>query len=368
MKSKRYLFIVSFIILAVLAVQFANAGFLDKFFGREPELGPVGVDVSLGNSPPFIAKYFLIPLPPLNQPFNPIAGSTTTAYIGFVAQDPNGANDLPTMSGSVAGIVAGGIGAPVNSPSPANSIIRVLNSCTSYDCTTGAPGPPGQFFACDTPQLANQKAYVCDATMTYSDPPSLSTTNANDLWRISIAINDLGAGTGTIAASPSVVSGMPGFANIPNDYLRYNALSAYNIPLGSTISFTALLLTTPNQPAASPIAIENYGNVPLPTTQITGSNLIGANNPTATLSTAAFSASGSTGGAPPSECNVPTTAVQLQAGIAKTIPGVSIPWTSAGAAVDRDTSYYCANQALNTPGILTGTDTQFAGTWTITAS
>ncbi len=362
MISKRFLFLASALVIIIVGAQFANAGWLSNFFGKEPELSPVNVNVGLAtNSPPVIVKFFEPPVP-LNPPFNLIAGTTSPIYVGFVAQDANGASELPGTNGlsTNPGDVNGVIESPFNSMVGTPPIQHLLDFCTAFDCAI-TPVP-----VCDTGSYAIQKAYVCQFTMSYSDPPSTFSTlnpNANDLWKIQLSVRDLPG-----IVSPAVTSGDIGFAAMPQDYLQINGLSAYNIPSTSSISWTSLSMTASNQPAVGPITIENYGNLPLGTTQITASNLNGVINPAARLSASAFSSSGSTGGAPLAECDVPAQAVQLQPGVTVTIPGVNIPYTRQGASIDKDNAYFCAYQPLNTPGILTGSDNSFNGIWTIVAS
>lgn len=359
-KKSKVILIISFISLIILASSFTHAGIFD-IFKKEPSLGPVNVNVNLANSPPTIVKFFTIPsTPPFTQPYNLVAGSTSTAYFAFIAEDLDGANDLPTLSASGAGTsVVGGIGAPPSSVNPL--IVHGITACTSFDCTTGAPGPPGQFFACDPSKLSIQKAYICDVSMTYSDPPSTSTTDANDLWGIGVGIIDNGG-----LQSTTIFSGTPGFDNVPNDYIQINPLSAYNIQVGSTISWSSLSLTSTNQPAAAPITVENYGNTPFTNTEITGSNLIGATNPSASIGIDAFSASGNTGGSPSSECNVPTSATQLQNSIPIQIQNGGLPYSASGATTDKKNIYACAYQSPST--YLTGVDSSFTGVWQVTLS
>ncbi len=363
MNSKRVLFLASTLAIIIISSQFANAGWLSNFFGKEPRLSAVPVTVGVvTNSIPSIVRFFEPPTP-WNPPFDLVMGTTSPVYVGFVAQDTNGANDLPGANGAqiFPGDVNGVIQSPFNSV-VGTAIQPLLDFCTAFDCTTAGNLVP----ACDPSNYAIQKAYICQFTVAYSYPHSTFSTlnpNANDLWKIQLSVRDLQQ-----AVSLPATSGDVGFTTMPQDYLRINGLSAYNIPPSSSISWTGLSMTASNQPAAGPITIENYGNLALGTTQITASNLNGATTPSARLSASAFSASGSTGGASPAECDVPTQAIQLQPGITVTIPGVSIPYTAQGASVDKDNAYFCAYQSLNTPGILTGSDSSFSGTWTIVAS
>lgn len=359
MNRKRLVFFAVIILLTISSIALSRASLLDKILGREPELGPVNVNVGLGNSPPFIVRFFEGP-GAIAPPYNLIAGGISQAYIGLVAQDPNGEADLPTTI-TIGTDINGGIQAPASSVNP--GIIIQTNGCLAFNCATGFGGAPVPYC---TPGAYNlQKAYICGFTMTYSLPPSTfsaATPSINDLWKAQFVIRDLQG-----ALSPAVITGDPGFNNLPADGVRVNALSAANIPVGSSINWVALSLTTPNQAATGPINIQNYGNVPLTTTQVTGANLAGTTSPTASLSISAFSASGNNGGVPPAQCVVPSTATQLTT-TALTIPGVSVPYTASGALVDNDNIYFCAYQTLNTPGILTGTDTSFTGTWQITSA
>jgi hypothetical protein len=350
-------------IFSILLISTVSAGFFGNFFkSNKADLSPVDVDLTLGNSPPEVKRFFLLPIglgSPSQQPFNPIAGAAQTYYLGFVVEDVNGKDDLPqgptlTSSSSVSATIT----APVNSINPL--ITSPINSCSSRDCLD-----PLVSAFCNNPPL--QVAYICQGIFVYSDPPSTfsgASPNANDLWTIEATAHDL-----ALLPSPTVTSGDIGFDTLPDDYVQINTLSAYDLGTAA-IDWTALSITTPNQPATAPIAISNYGNIPLNTLEVTGSDLTGTNpiNPSAILSISAFSASDSTGGTPDASCVVPTTATQLTT-TPITIPGVSIPYTAQGSIIDQDNLYACVYQALNSPGILTGPSSiTYGGIWDLTAT
>lgn len=351
---------ISLVVSCLMLVSFASAGWFNDFFNK-PDLSPVDVGVNLANSPPSIKKFFLPSAlgPTYTQPFtaNPGIG-LGIYYIGAVVEDANGPSDLPQGIGiSSASSLYIEITSPLNSVNP--SITRPTILCDSYLCSDVTLGSN-----CDSP--STQLIYVCGGVFLPQDPPlsySGASPDARDLWAIRAMATDL-------AANPSqvVTSGDTGFDSLPGDYIQINELSAYNLAT-TALNWNSLDINTPNQVASAPLTIENYGNVPLTTIEITGADLTGTNpiNPTARLSVNAFSASGSSGGSPDASCVVPTTATQLQAGNPRTIPGVSVPYTSAGPATDRDQIYVCAYQTISTA--ITGPSSlSYGGTWDVVAS
>jgi hypothetical protein len=360
--------------LLILTLNISSASFFSNFFNKDPELGPVPVTIDLANSPPQIVKFWRVNDVPLltgapfnlpQQPFNLVAQGTTDLNIGFIAEDPDTASDLPNLNlgSSPIGIIGGGIQAPASSVNPSYQL--AINSCTSIDCTTGqTPGgipTTAPFPACDPTKLANQKAYFCTIPAIYYSPPSTSTTVANDLWRIGVTILDISG-----AISPTVTSGIStGFQNTPNDFLRINSLNAANPVSGSSINFPSLSLTIPNQPASAPFIVENLGNTPLPTNTISGMNLIGTINPSASIAVSAFSASGNSGGSTPAQCIVPGSASALIHNSNVLIPNGGVPYTAQGSSIDRKNIFACA---YLTPILSGGTDSQFSATWTVTLS
>jgi hypothetical protein len=354
--GKKLFFVLS---LSILLISVVSAGWFSDMFKKDPSLAPVDVGVNLANSPPEIIKFIDVSAlgPEYAQPFtaNPTLGFGA-AYLAAVVQDRNGLSDL-----------AQGVGiSPFSSiyfevKSPTNSIVpevtRSSISCDSYECNNPLIGS-----SCSNPAI--QRIFVCIIPFLPNDPASSGTSDPRDLWTIQAQAIDLAANPSTI-----INSGDSGFDNLPTDYMQLNELSAYNLA-NTALNWNSLSITTPNQVASAPLTIENFGNVPLTTIQITGSDLLGTNpsNPSAKLSVTAFSASGSNGGSPDAFCVVPSQAVALTTGTV-TVPSVSVPYTGAGAVADRDDIYICARQALNTPGILSGPSSiSYGGTWDIIAS
>jgi hypothetical protein len=362
MKSKRLInYSIVFFSILILSTQFTNAGFFDLF--KKPDLGPVDVNVDLQNSPPIIAQLFEIPAsygqPSFVPPFTLTPASTNNlVYIGILAEDPNGETHLPDMVGApVAGIIGGGIGAPLTSVNP--SLTYAFGSCTSVNCQTGVPIQASPLAVCNNPTL--QKVYVCDVDLPYYAPPSGSQTVPNELWRVSASITDSQGAT-----SPVITSGDPGFTTAPDNYIRINSLTAANPQVGSSFDISGVSLTGTNQPATSPVTLENLGNSPLTTTDVIGFNLIGSNDPTATLDVGIFSVGPTSGGSPPAECDVSGgTAFQLSDGATVNIPGLGIPYTAQGASIDNTNIYTCVNLDITASSALTGTDTSFTSTWQI---
>lgn len=355
MEKKSLLFLSVF---SILMVGSASAGWFSDLF--KPDLSPVDVAVDLENSAPSIKRFFLPSAlgPQYTQPFtgNPGTGFGTF-FIGAVVEDANGPADLAQGTGlSPATSAYFEITAPANSVSP--STIRQVLACDSYACSHPQLGSN-----CDSP--ARQLIYVCAGAFLSIDPPSSysgTSPSANDLWTIRGQAIDLASNPSAIATS-----GQVGFNSLPQDYVQINELSAYNLATTS-LNWDALSITTPNQVANAPLIIENFGNVPLTSVQISGADLTGTNpvNPSAILSVEAFSASGSSGQA---SCDIDSSAAQLQAGVDVEIPGVSIPYTAAGPATDRDQLFVCAFQSLNTPGIISGSPSvSYGGTWDVIAS
>lgn len=348
-------------VFSLMLITSASAGWFGDLFNK-PDLSPVDVGVELDNSPPTIKKFFIPSAlgQEYTQPFtaNPGAGFGVY-YIGAVVEDANGPSDLLQGTGlSPASSAYFEITSPANSVNP--TILRPVVSCDSYNCENPLIGSN-----CDNPE--RQLIYVCGGAFLSSDPASSfsgATPNANDLWVIRAQAIDQSGNP-----SPIVTSGDSGFNSLPGDYVQVNELSAYNLAT-TALNWNSLSVTTPNQVASAPLIIENFGNVPLTTIEITGADLTGTNpiNPSAILSSSAFSVSGSSGGSPDASCQVPTSAVQLTDSTI-TIPGVSVPYTSAGPATDRDQIFFCAYQSLNSPGIISGpSSSTYGGTWDIIAS
>lgn len=357
------LLVASLIIASIFLITFASAGWFSDLFKKDPGLSPVDVGVELANSPPTVKKLFLPSAlgPEYTQPFtgNPGAGFGVF-YIGAVVEDANGPSDLAQGTGLAPGTaMLAQIIAPQTSINP--SITRTIVACDSYSCSNSTLSSN-----CDNPSI--QLIYVCAGPFLTFDPPSsysAASPDLRDLWTIQAAAIDLASNP-----SPTVSTGDVGFDDLLNNSIQINELSAYNLAT-TALNWNSLSVTTPNQPASAPLTIENLGNVELTTIEITGQDLTGTNpsNPSAILSVSAFSASGSSGGSPDASCVVPGTAAQLQNGATVTIPGVSIPFTTAGPSVDRDNVFVCAYQQLNSPGIISGPSSiTYGGTWDITAS
>ncbi len=342
---------------SIFLITFASAGWFSDLFNK-PDLAPVDVGVELDNSSPTIKRFFSPGVlgQEYSQPFtaNPGAGFGAF-YVGIVVEDANGPSDLPQGTGlSPTSSAYFEIAAPVNSISP--SITRPVIFCDSYLCDHPTLGSN-----CDNP--SRQLMYVCGGGFLPSDPASSysgASPNANDLWRIRVATID-------IAGNPSemVTSGDPGFNSLPGDYIQINELSAYNLAT-TALNWNSLNINTPNQVASAPLIVENYGNVPLTTIEITGTDLTGTNpvNPSAVLSVDAFSASGSSGQA---SCDTQSTAAQLRNQVEVAVPGVSIPYTAAGPATDRDEIYVCAFEQLSN-AISGPSSISYGGTWDVVAS
>ncbi len=348
---------VGLIISCFILVSFSSAGWFSDLFNK-PDLSPVQVGVDIENSPPTITKFFSTSSlgPIFAQPYTANPGAGFGAFfVGIVVEDANGPSDLPQGVGiaptSSAYIE---INSPLNSINP--SIVRPVITCDSYLCDH-----PNLGSNCDNP--SRQLMYICGGIFLPQDPASSysgASPNSNDLWTIRAIVTDL-------AGNPSAVvrSGDSGFNSLPGDYVQINELSAYNLAT-TALNWNSLSITTPNQVANAPLIVENYGNVPLTTIEITGADLTGTNpvNPSAILSVEAFSASGSSGAA---SCAAGSTAAQLRAAVAVPIPGVSVPYTSAGPATDRDEIHVCAFQSLNT--MISGpSSSSYGGTWDVVAS
>ncbi|MGV8131301.1 MAG: hypothetical protein ACP5N7_04350 [Candidatus Pacearchaeota archaeon] len=342
---------------SIFLITFTSAGWFSDLFNK-PDLSPVDVGVQLDNSPPTIKRFFSPGSlgQEYTQPFtaNPGAGFGVF-YVGIVVEDANGPSDLPQGTGlAPASSAYFEIAAPVNSINP--SITRPVVLCDSYLCDNPTLGSN-----CDNP--SRQLMYVCAGAFLPSDPASSysgASPNGNDLWRIRVATIDL-------AANPSdmVTSGDAGFNSVPGDYVQINELSAYNLAT-TALNWNSLNINTPNQVASAPLIVENYGNVPLTTIEITGTDLTGTNpvNPSAILSVDAFSASGSSGQA---SCDTQSTAAVLRHQTPVGIPGVSIPYTASGPGTDRDEIYVCAFEQLSN-AISGPSSISYGGTWDVVAS
>ena len=356
MRSNRYIFLVTAIasiILIIITANFANAGILDKIFGKDEGLSPFPTTVSLTSTPPGIVKFY-DPTPPFNGPYQPVVGSQTLAYFAFVADDPDGSAQLPDVPGTN---ILGGLQAPLSSVNP--SLLRVIFSCGSINCQTGGVGGT-PYPECNPARLIYQKAYGCAVSLNPTDPPSTGATPTT-MWRISVLITD------TTGASSAVVNtGDPGFPQ----GVQVNTLSAYSIPVGLT--WNSITTTGTNQLAGAPLTVNNLGNIALPTASITGNNLQGINIPTATMSINAFSGGPNTGGAPPAQCNVAGGSATQLTTTAANIPSAGLQYTASGS--DSRNLYFCIPPILNTPGLLTNPapgpqyDSSYSGSWDITYS
>lgn len=338
-------------------ISFSSAGWFSDFFNK-PDLSPVQVGVDIENSPPTIKRFISTSSlgQTYTQPFTANPGAGFGAFfVGIVVEDANGPSDLPQGVGMTPTSTAYiEITSPTNSVNP--SITRPVILCDSYLCNHPTLGAN-----CDSP--SRQLIYVCGGVFLPQDPASSysgASPNSNDLWKVRAIVSDLAGNP-----SPIVASGDSGFNSLPGDYVQINELSAYNLAT-TALNWNSLSITTPNQVANAPLVVENYGNVPLTTIEITGSDLTGTNpvNPAAILSVDAFSASGDAGQA---SCDVESTARELRAETAVAIPGVNVPYTSAGPAVDRDEIYVCAFQPLNTK-ISGPSSSSYGGTWDVVAS
>ena len=354
MKKRVYLLVASILVISIISAQFADAGFFDIFRKKEPNLAPTNVPINVNVDAPVNPPVNNAPIIKRFIPLGPQSLTNGYALIGFLAEDADGSADLPNAL-TIGTNILGGVRTPVNSITP--NVDYLFNQCSAIDCNN-----PAYTSLCDSTNLINQKLYLCSTILPSHVPPSTSTIDPNSLWKISAIIADNQGAQSAIA-----LSGNPGFTSTPDQFLQINALISYDIATTSSISWPASLSrTASNQQANSPITLTNTGNVPFNSITITGGDLIGTTNPTASLSISAFSASPSFGGVDIlAQCDVPATATQLTVGVT-TILGANIPYTGISGASSN--LYFCAYQSLNTPGILTGTDTSYSGQWTITAS
>jgi hypothetical protein len=220
MLSKKIIFVVGvFLVLGLLVMSFVVGQ-------DDPQLAPFEASVGLSNAPPTIVAFrtTVDDVPTGDGQVTPIAGTTVTAHVTFIVQDPNYDNsgspdELPgidpgnTISvGDVSG--AGNVYVILSAPSDAlvgSGTTRTAGSCVASSCHAGTDSD------CDATTVGEgdgtdfirQVKYTCDVAMEYFDAPGPGTlggapgsvTAGESFWHIEVQIKD------TNGATDSVTSG-----------------------------------------------------------------------------------------------------------------------------------------------------------------
>ena len=203
MKSKKVLGVVlSFLVLSFVMTSFVNAGFGDfvrGLFGGEPSLAPFNATVTIQSLPPTIPKVFNVTdgLPSTVHPVDkvqPQSGIKVTVNVTFLADDANGRDDLPgvTIGDNVPiGLLAGNIDVNIT-----------YDTLTPRFGVTGYVGQDGidrcNYVGCsEISSLCNpatQKVYTCTLinSMDFFYEPTFISPPTNGLWKVGVAIRDIG--------------------------------------------------------------------------------------------------------------------------------------------------------------------------------
>lgn len=250
------------IFLFVLVLSFVNAGWLDKLFGKEPQLAPQNFTVEVGNVAPAIINVQTL------ANFDLEAASPKNITINFTAEDPNGAS---TLDGTTTYVILNRTGEP-------------LRTNTMGDCILiGSAG--------------NQANYSCNVTMWYYDD--------NGQWDINISIAD----DGGLRAENSTES-------FEVNLLRHISLSPPTIDFPTVVQGQTNIISNQNT------TVTNDGNFEVPEDggfSIKSQNLNGTTIITEIIPGDNFNSTGSSGAA-----TVCTGGTQLSTGVAINIPNVDL--------------------------------------------
>ncbi len=337
--------IIGAMILCLLALTLT----ISQYKGK-PNLAPISATVNIASNPiaPTVLD-FANPTGILAGPYNPVQGGLAPTHLSILVEDLNGNQQLPgdstfpiIISGPNSNILSG-IFAPTTAPIPEMS--RNSVECQPIECNS--PEVVGSGLSCNPGRESIQRIYSCSSFLLQSDPPGN--------WRFSMSITDsTGLSSFTLPNLPPI-SGDPGFP----EFVVYNTLSAFffgiydaNIQPPSFVpqSFVwdALTITGTNQITSNGLTIINMGNTPSNSISITGTDLVGVNNPLSILNKNAFTLSGVSGGIPPAECVLSSNTITLS-GTPQTIPGAIVPYTQAAstlAGFDTEVIYGCIPNTL----------------------
>jgi hypothetical protein len=255
MKNKILNSMVVVSVVLLLSISIVSAGFLDKILGRDPDLSPVDVDVSITNSPPSIASWTE---PDSNsdetnfpgiQEWLPTSCSTTTIAtdasnneqgIDVILSDPNGDSDLDTTASVTISVSRG--------PISKTGIICQLDSAS---------------ISGDNSDLT--ATFTCTVEMDFFDSEGLSSND--DGWIITaIATDD----TGTAATNDGQTSQGTAAAPDPNyPFLSYGNLGAITAEDSDSpgqpnptfkIKWDNLDVTSEDVEASNYLIVKNCGN------------------------------------------------------------------------------------------------------------
>jgi hypothetical protein len=389
MKTKTLYTALSISVLLLLSISIVTAGFLDKILGRDPDLSPVNVDVTLSNVNPEILKFF-----PVTETSDDINGATSAGHIrgdaggtegtgtvsvkfAFTAKDLNGKSELPGFGGNP--ILPGAAGnleikfyAPQEigggNPSPFFNEVELLSGtdCSVLDCAN-ADSSEG---CVDNSAGSNELKYTCNIDMNYFDPPSANIpgTPENERWTISVDIKDASGNTDTKQ------SGDPGFTALDDNYIIYDEITGVSASGG--LSWSNLDINQPDTPADTALVLTNVGNIAVVDETVAGQNLVENGVPANFLAIEAFSVgsvAGSGTGGGTGACDAPGGGGAETGGIVLATPAtVPVDITYSADGTDSASMHFCIWDVLNpnhiggSPAVSYVANDANSNTWAVT--
>ena len=326
MDRKNWIWILVVVLVLVIFYVFG-------WFGNEPLLAPFDATVQLTNAPPTIFSITAVTDVDTNnnpmvssgagdvQPIAAVEGSSGIVYavVDFIAQDPNGAADLPNSPSIITfGSPTGAVSEiAVRITSPQNGIRCPPGpACRNRDATGGV-FPTGASSTCSSSISglpANQKRYICFVQMQYYDEPSTAPKTAqDDFWIFSLYIEDI-TGNGDSATSAD-------FVVLPWDVADEAVVMDYlTIPGTDTDSAESLTWTGVSVTATDTIGndgdgdgtdgtgltFQNRGNLPIATATLKPQDLTGNVIANTFLEVESMSAYDIVGGSDAGACDGPS--------------------------------------------------------------
>ena len=391
MNNKKSVVLLTLVVIFIIGVSLVSAGVWDSIkdaftIGEDSDLeGELeeqrfDATVTLTNAPARIVAFRPaddVPDGGIVGEVQPVAGTTVTARITFIVEDPNGPVDLPGLTGPA--IVVGpvsGVGnvyvtltAPVNAP-VGSGVIRVATACTAVECASGTnPNCNAATVAAgDGTDFTNQKQYTCDVSMLYYNAPAPGDVNngatpPGDLWTIHAEIEDAASNQDTVNSGDTDHGGNPnydfngiGCAGVGDcDYVEYTTVSGVDTAT-ATVAWTGLSVSATDTAADGALSLNNWGNVVITAVDIRSQKLTDATG-NAEMLPAAFSTSSVIGGADSGSCDGPSGGC-AGAGANELVEnsfinslGVAIDYTATGT--DADDAFFCIWAAVD-PVYLSG--------------
>ena len=274
-------------------------------FGQEePELGPFNTTVSVTNEVPSIVF--------VSNPGTvlPLEGTIRSVGVSFIAEDPNGGQDLSASGG----LTFDGFALP-------QTLILYNITCPQDVTCAGC--------------TSNQRNYSCFIDMQYYYDPGT--------WNIVANITD----------------SVNNFAENATQSFVYGTLEAVQHEIGIIWTNIGLGVGDIDQTSDGdpPIILLNRGNVAL-LVNITGHNLTGQSLPIQRILSERFTVSPNNSSQPnPLQCNAPLSATRLNVDDGSVPPegipitGALVPYGAPGVGLDEEELYYCIPETLNDLGL-----------------